>query len=181
MSMVARRRREIVVLLAGLLAALLGGWFWWQRAAPVKAPEPIWLSGAAGAERAQQQALSQGRPLLYLVERSPGHCRRCVLLHERLFDNPEMTAVLAPFIRVRLNPDLGNESQRVMARLPKVERYPELFLQQEPSGPVLPIKVVVEASQIWVPRGDFQQGNHMPLSPTSLDMALENTRRLLRP
>lgn len=177
--MVARRRRGIVLLLAGLLTALLGGWFWWSRATPDEAPEPIWLSGAAGAALAQQQALNQGRPLLYLVERSPGHCRRCVLLHERLFDNPEMDAVLAPFIRVRLNPDLGNDSQRVMARLPKVERYPEIFLQRVPEGAVLPVKVAVEATQIWVPRGDFLQGNHMPLSPASLDMALENTRRLL--
>lgn len=162
-------------------AAALTGWLLGQKgAAPEQsATRPVWQEGLAGFRQAQTQALAQGAPLLYLVERNPGHCRRCVQLREMLFDNPEMKQALAPFVRVALNPDAGDHSQDAIVTLPPVHNYPALFMQLQPQGAALPLKIVVEVSQIWVPRDTFMKGHYMPLSPASMTLAIEQTRRLL--
>ncbi|ALP42642.1 hypothetical protein [Aeromonas schubertii] len=173
-----------VLLLAG--AGTAGVWWWLGQSTPdvaVKAPDKpspkAWQEGFAGFLLARSESEQSGIPLLYLVERNPGHCFYCKQLHQALFDNPEMKAAIAPFIKISLNPDANNNSQQAIAQLPEITSYPAMFMQLSPQGPLLPLKVVVQAEQIWVPREDYMKGNFMPLSPASLTLAIDNTRKLL--
>ncbi|MFR9719985.1 hypothetical protein ACL00X_11570 [Aeromonas diversa] len=173
----------------GLLLAGAGtaGLWWWlgqsspapTKQAPAKPGIRGWQEGFAGFLLARSESEQSGVPLIYLVERNPGHCFHCKQLHQALFDNPEMKAAIAPFIKVSLNPDVDNNSKQAITQLPEITSYPAMFMQLSPRGPLLPLKVVVQAGQIWVPREDYMKGNFMPLSPASLTMAIDNTRKLL--
>ncbi|MGL5284566.1 MAG: hypothetical protein ACRC8D_00375 [Aeromonas sp.] len=185
--MASRRTVVLIAALAGLVALLIGAAGWWWFSAPdepvATAPAPVkltgWQSGELGYQKVQQHLKSHPSPVLYLIERNPGHCWRCKQLHDILFNHPEMQGELAPFVKVVLNPDQNNQSESAIRKLPPIISYPALYLQNAVGGPVIPLRIVVEAKQIWVPRDAYTKGNFMPLSAASLGMAIENSSKLL--
>lgn len=165
-------------LLTGMLLLLAGAGALWFVLGGSGAQDNPWLSGAEGYEQAQRLALSEGYPLLYVIERAK--CRRCKALNNELWRAPEMQSALAGLAKVRLNPDAGDGSEHILRRFPQVATPPGIYVQQ-PGEPLKPIKIVVDIQQIWMPGVTWQRGFFMPLSAAGFEAVLHTTQSLQDP
>ena len=165
-------------LITGVLLVLAGAGALWFVLGPPAGEDNPWLSGAEGYEQAQQRALSEGYPLLYVIEHAK--CRRCKTLDALLWRAPEMQSTLAGLVKVRLNPDAGDGSEHILRRFPPVATPPGVYIQR-PGEPLRPIKIVVELQQIWMPGVTYGRGFFMPLSGAGFDAVLRVTLSLEDP
>jgi hypothetical protein len=161
------------LLLALLLVAGGVGWYAWNQQALARGNP--WLKGEQGAARAEQLARESGMAVLYVIESDK--CRRCKLLDKALWQDPALTSTLAGLAKVRLNPSVGDGSERVLRRFPKVNTPPGIYLQQG-GGPLKPIQIVVDIEQIWMPGVTYRRGFFMPLSVAGFDAVLRTTLAL---
>ena len=165
-------------LLTGMLLLLAGAGALWFVLGGSGAQDNPWLSGAEGYEQAQRLALSEGYPLLYVIERAK--CRRCKALNNELWRAPEMQSALAGLAKVRLNPDAGDGSEHILRRFPQVATAPGIYVQR-PGGPLRPIKVAVDIQQIWMRGVTYGRGFFMPLSGAAFEAVLRVTLSLEDP
>ena len=165
-------------LLTGMLLLLAGAGALWFVLGGSGAQDNPWLSGAEGYEQAQRLALSEGYPLLYVIERAK--CRRCKALNNELWRAPEMQSALAELAKVRLNPAAGDGSEHILRRFPPVATAPGIYVQR-PGEPLRPIKVAVDIQQIWMPGVTYGRGFFMPLSGAAFEAVLRVTLSLEDP
>lgn len=166
-------------LITGILLLLAGaGVLWFVLGSLPAGEDNPWLSGAEGYEQGQQRALSEGIPLLYVIEHAK--CRRCKALDTLLWRAPELQSSLAGLVKVRLNPDAGDGSAHILRRFPKVATPPGIYLQR-PGEPLRPIRVEVEDQQIWMPGVTYGRGFFMPLSAAGFDAVVRVTLSLEDP
>ncbi|WP_421292942.1 hypothetical protein [Aeromonas taiwanensis] len=165
-------------LFTGALLLLAGAGALWFALGGGDGQENPWLNGAEGYEQAQRLALSEGYPLLYVIERTK--CRRCKALDKLLWRAPEMQSALAGLAKVRLNPEAGDGSEHILRRFPRVATAPGIYVQR-PGEPLRPVKIAVDLEQIWMPGVTYGRGFFMPLSEPAFEAVLRVTLSLEDP
>ncbi|MGY3904465.1 hypothetical protein ACW5XF_18660 [Aeromonas lusitana] len=166
-------------LITGALLVLAGaGGLWYALGGLPSGDDNPWLSGAEGYEQAQEVALQQGYPLLYVIESAK--CRRCNSLDTLLWRAPEMQSSLAELVKVRLNPDASDGSGHILRRFPKVGTLPGVYIQR-PGESLRPINIEVKDQQIWMPGVTYGRGFFMPLSAAGFDAVVRVTLSLEDP
>lgn len=135
-SPAAAGRRAVVLGALAVGVAVGAGTFAWVRRRPAGpaagAWEDEWLAGAAGLRVAQERQRASGAPILvYFFTDWCGFCRR---LEHSVLSTEEGRVALRDLVKVRINPEKGNEEAMLAGRL-GVRGYPTLLLQ--PAGGTL--------------------------------------------
>ncbi|WP_108652357.1 thioredoxin family protein [Dongshaea marina] len=168
--------------LIGALIVLLGAVAWFYLKRPAEIPEPftpiIWFENERGYLKGRAEAMGSGKPLLVLIEKK--RCRRCKLFEEHFLRDKELKAELKKFIKIRLNISATDNSRNLARRYPYQSRLPALFVQNNVDDMPRPIHVLVDLEQIWMPSPSYSRGNYMPLSPTTITMAINETLKIPR-
>ena len=162
----------------GAIALLLTMYFVLIDRWPWQHPLP-WHYNQAGYQQAASLSRQSGQPILLLIERR--RCRRCNLLDEALLKDPHLESVVSDLILVRLDISANSATAQLAARYGRDLKLPVMFLETEPGEKAYPLHLNPELSHIWVPGQPGTQGNKMPLSVASLDLAIERTLQQIQP
>jgi thiol:disulfide interchange protein len=127
-----------------------------DKTTPQKDVSALWRSGAEGYEAARREQQEANAPLV--VYFYTDWCPYCDQFNERVLQTSEVQNALAPFAKVRINPEDGPKEEAISEQF-GVSGYPSFFVV--PAGTQSPIKLSRSKSVggEWVERtpGEFAQ------------------------
>ncbi|MFM2479336.1 thioredoxin family protein [Celerinatantimonas sp. MCCC 1A17872] len=135
-----------------------------------------WYFEDEGYRQALAISQQQNRPILFYFRRKA--CQICKDFEKNIINNADFIHFTRNYIKVRYTIDLDQVHQRFAKKYP-IRMQPALIVQYQRHPPVS-THLVLPMNQIWVAKNSIDNGNHMPLSITTLKLSLQRVTEIAK-
>lgn len=163
--------------LAALVAILACGYiyFFHIKSYGVSASDG-WYFEDEGYQQALAISQQQNRPILFYFRRKA--CQICKDFEKNIINNADFIHFTKNYVKVRYTMDLDRSHEQFIKKY-KIRMQPALIVQYQRHPPVS-THLVLPMNQVWVAENTINNGNHMPLSVTTLKLSLKRVTEIAK-